>query len=166
VIEASPRPDTSEELEKKAHTYLKIPLKFDDKGDSHEVCIDTGTSTILVDKGWLKKYGRNVRYRSQPLKQVTGVNSNFSISEAATFDFYVPGIAAGVEVYTHFTVTADIMEGLGPKLLLGTRFLHDHGAKVDFINPSVIFRSAHNMKTQGSIFRPRLKKVIRDVRVR
>jgi hypothetical protein len=65
----------------------------------------------------------------------------------------MPGTAQNTDILGHFTVTADVMPNLGPKLLLGTQFLYDHGVKVDFVRPRAVFRAVHNMTVPAQIFR-------------
>ncbi|EEU33477.1 uncharacterized protein NECHADRAFT_89445 [Fusarium vanettenii 77-13-4] len=87
-----------------------------------------------------------------------------NITKSATFDFYLPGTIRGKEVKAHFTVTADIVDQLTPHLLLGIGFLYEHGAKVDFVYPSVSFRSAHSIIIRGEIFKKRISPLNRVVK--
>ncbi|EEU40132.1 uncharacterized protein NECHADRAFT_76104 [Fusarium vanettenii 77-13-4] len=140
VIEAIRRPDFSNQLGGKALTHLRILLTFE------------GTKEA-------KTYQKN-----QEPKTLSGIGRVTNITKSATFDFYLPGTVRGKEVKAHFTVTADIVDQLTPHLLLGIGFLYEHGAKVDFVYPSVSFRSAHSIIIRGEIFKKRISPLNRVVK--
>ncbi|KAI8662371.1 hypothetical protein NCS56_01040800 [Fusarium sp. Ph1] len=166
IIEAIGRPDFSNQLEERALTHLRIPLTFEGTKDAkiQQVCCDSGASATVVDKRWLAEHGKKVVWKDQEPKTLSGIGKVTSITKSATFDFYLPGTVRGTEVKAHFTVTADVVDQLTPNLLLGTGFLYEHGAKVDFVNPSVSFRSAHGITIRGEIFRKRVSPFTRAVK--
>ena len=165
VIEAIIRPDLPTKLQDQSHSHLIISIQFDTPGASHFVCVDTGTSTVLVDRKWITKYARKPVWRKQPPKRVQGVASIVEVNEQVTFDFYVPGHTYTGAAIAHFTITADVMDNLGPKTLLGTAFLYAHGAKVDFVQETVTFRSARSLVSQGQLFHAKLPPANRPVRL-
>ena len=52
----------------------------------------------------------------------------------------------GVPVDGYFYVRADVIEGLGPKMLVGTNFIIEHGVKIDISLAIYIIRSVFSMK--------------------
>ncbi|KAI8652160.1 hypothetical protein NCS56_01433400 [Fusarium sp. Ph1] len=166
IIEAIGRPDFSNQLEERALTHLRIPLTFEGTKDAkiQQVCCDSGALATVVDKRWLAEHGKKVVWKDQEPKTLSGIGKVTSITKSATFDFYLPGTVRGTEVKAHFTVTADVVDQLTPNLLLGTGFLYEHGAKVDFVNLSVSFRSAHGITIRGEIFRKRVSPFTRAVK--
>ncbi|KAJ4176070.1 hypothetical protein NW767_015568 [Fusarium falciforme] len=166
VIEAIGRPDLSGLLEQKVLTHLRIPLTFEGtkEAETHQVCCDTGASATVVDKRWLAEHGKKVVWKDQEPKTLSGIGKVTNITESATFDFYLPGTVRGTEAKAHFTVTADVVDQLTPRMLLGTGFLYEHGARLDFVNPSVAFRAAHGIIVRGEIFKKRTSPLSRVVR--
>ncbi|KFH40526.1 hypothetical protein ACRE_087810 [Hapsidospora chrysogenum ATCC 11550] len=122
-----------------------VEQTFHNTAESADEREEVDVNTITLTDGQVRK---------QPPKQVTGVKSNFTIAEKATFDFYVNGYAfQGTRIFGHSTVQADVMDGLGPNLLLGTSSLYEHGAKVDFDRNQINLPSTHNMRVPSEIFR-------------
>lgn len=151
VIEATVSPDASKP--DKRPTYFRLPIRFDVEGDDHDVCADTGASGTLVSQQWIDTHAKKVRYDTVNPRAVSAVNSMFTVAKKATFDFYIPGIIREKGVVGHFTITADVIPELKPKLLIGMDFLNPHGVKIDTGAGTATIRSVFNMKVQGEIMR-------------
>lgn len=164
VVEAIARPGAMDLRESHVATHMRIPIRFMPQGESFEVCLDTGASNALVDKAWLQKHGNNPRFKNRPPKPVKGVKSSFNINETATFDFYMDASLPDRDILAHVTTTADVIEGLGPLLLLGNTFLYEHGAKVDYVKEKVTLRSVQNAELKARIFRAKQNTTMRKVR--
>ena len=163
VIEAVPRPHEGDP-DVTPRTYLKIPISFEKEGEKHQICLDTGTSGSIVDRQWLQENATNIKWTKIDPKPAAGVKSTFNITETATFDFYIPGVAENTALSGHFTLTAEVISDLGPKLLIGTKFMWDHGVKIDFIRPRVVFRAVHNMTVEAEMLRRKKRMETRTVK--
>ena len=96
---------------------------------------------------------------------MNGVKSRTKIDKQVEFDLYIPGKVNGVPVDGHFHVRADVIEGLGPKMLVGTNFMIEHGVKIDISSATCTIRSVFSMKVQGEVIRRTAHAVTRKVRV-
>lgn len=152
IINAVGDPAVRSRTQGPAFTHLKVTIQFNVNGERHDVCLDTGASTNLVDKSWLRQHAQKPVWRDIPPRSVNGVNSKISIVQIVTFDFYIHGTAQGTDAYAHFTITADVIAQLAPKLLLGTNFLHSYGGRIDFVQKTVRFAAALGLQAKGKIF--------------
>ncbi len=132
---------------------MRVAIKFDPKGPPQTICIDSSCSSILASRQWIKDNARQVVWKPIPPRRYKAVDHKFTVSERAVFDFYIEGSARGVKINGHFTIEADVIDSLEPRMLLGTKFLRDHGAKIDFVRNILTIRTAFNMAVKGSCTR-------------
>ncbi|KAL0938012.1 uncharacterized protein CTRU02_207743 [Colletotrichum truncatum] len=144
IIDAQTKPNKRGMPSKRTH--LRLHVKADDNSEPDEVCIDTGASTILVEKSWVTRFARKSSFRAIEPRKMNAVDSTFQVTEEVTFDFYVPGKIGETDVNAHVIVTAGVVNMLGANLLLGTPFCEEHGLVVDFNKSVVKFRSVFNME--------------------
>ena len=71
----------------------------------------------------------------------------------------------GIPVDGHFYVRADVIEGLGPKMLVGTNFIIEHGVKIDVSSATCTIRLVFSIKVQGKVIRRTTYAVTWRVRV-
>jgi hypothetical protein len=150
VVEANGNPGVTGKLKRKT-SYLRINIKSNPGTQEESVCLDTGCSSVLADKQWIAKWAHNPRWISIEPKYVKGVKSRTKIDQLAEFDFYIPGSIKGVPVNGHFHVVADVIDDLGPKMLLGTNFMVEHGVKINFVDNNCSFQSVFGMKVEGEV---------------
>ena len=134
-------------------SYLKIRVKANPGDEPTDVCLDTGSSTNLVDKDWISKWAKNPRWIDIDPRFVNGVKSRTKINKQVEFDLYIPGKVNGVPMDGHFHVHADVIEGLGPKMLIGTNFIIEYRVKIDVSSAIYTIRSVFSMKVQGEVIR-------------
>ncbi|KAH6640100.1 hypothetical protein BKA67DRAFT_506665, partial [Truncatella angustata] len=79
------------------------------------------------------------------------------------FDFYIEGRVKGVLVKGYFNIRANVLLDLAPKLLLGTKFITDHGVKINFVKSITSFRSVFNIVVEGHVTRKGPIPVVRKV---
>ncbi|KAK4031751.1 hypothetical protein C8A01DRAFT_21081, partial [Parachaetomium inaequale] len=65
------------------------------------------------------------------------------------FDFYIQGKAYSTIIEEYFTTKADIIEGLGVKLLIGTNFIVYNRVKIDLTTITYYFRSIYNIRVRA-----------------
>ena len=152
VIEANPlvRPLQGQPLKT---SYLKIRVKANPSDKPIDVCLDTSSSTNLVDKDWISKWVKNLRWINIDPRFMNGVKSRTKIDKQVEFNLYIPGKVNGIPVDGHFHVRADIIEGLGPKMLVGTNFIIEHGVKIDISSAIYTIWLVFSIKVQGEVIR-------------
>ncbi len=164
IVEAMPNPTFTGQKSTVKTSYLKIPIRANPNGEDTMVCLDTGCSTVLVDRTFAKEWARKPQFEQTSPHVVAGIKSATQITEQVNFDFYMRGeVADERTIIGHFSVKADVIDNLEPKMLVGTRFLAAHGAKIDFNKEQCTFRSAHNMKVKGEVTRKPRREVTRKV---
>ena len=126
--------------------YLKIHVKVNPSDKLIDVCLDTGSSTNLVDKDQISKWVKNLRQIDIDPRFVNGVKSRTKIDKQVEFDLYILGKVNGVPVDGYFYIRADVIEGLGPKILVGTNFMIEYRVKIDVSSVICIIRLVFSIK--------------------
>jgi hypothetical protein len=130
----------------KVTTILQIPVLMDPSGGQFSVCLDTGSACILTDRTWIKEHATNARWTTITPKRMKGASGQFWVTETVEFDFYVNGTVRGIPVQARFRVIADVMDNLGPRLLLGVPFCLAHGIDIRFRKDRVSIRTARKIE--------------------
>jgi hypothetical protein len=65
-------------------------MRFDPSGEDHKICVDTGCSTIVVDKKWLQEYAPDVKIEKVDPREMKAVGHVLKVDEKATFHIYIP----------------------------------------------------------------------------
>ena len=84
---------------------------------------------------------------------MNGIKSRTKINKQVEFDLYIPRKVNGIPVDRYFHVYADVIEGLGPKMLIGTNFIIEYEVKIDISSATYTIRSVFNIKVQGKVVR-------------
>ncbi|KAI1099369.1 hypothetical protein F4804DRAFT_349450 [Jackrogersella minutella] len=150
VIEANPVPGNGR-LGGRKTSYFKIDVKADVTGEATSVCLDSGSSGLLVDRQWVSEWGKNPIFRKVAPRRMKAVDSRPVVDTEVDFDFYIEGRVKGNKVYGHFPVTANVIDNLPPKMLIGTNFLCEHGVNIDFTNATCRFHSVFGMVVRGEV---------------
>jgi hypothetical protein len=155
VIEADPKPKRNTRIPEQS-SYFRIKIRTQISGESEEVCLDTGSSGVLVGKDFLDQFVTNAKFRDIDPIEVKGVGGNKKVTQIARFDFFTDGRVAGKTVTGHFTIEAKVIDTLRPNMLIGTDFMMDHGINLDFNTSICTFRSVFGMKTKGTAIKKHL----------
>ena len=146
-------------------SYLKIRVKTNPSNKPTDICLDTSSSTNLVDKDWISKWAKNLRWINIDPRFINGIKSKTKIDKQVEFDLYIPRKVNGVPVDGHFHVYADVIEGLGPKILIGTNFIIEHRVKIDVSLATCTIRSVFSIKVQGEVIRRTAYAITRRVHI-
>ena len=84
---------------------------------------------------------------------MNGIKLRTKIDKQVEFDLYILGKVNGIPVDRHFHVYTNVIEGLGPKMLIGTNFIIEHRVKIDVSSAIYIVRSVFSIKVQGEVIR-------------
>lgn len=150
VVEANPIPRAGGRIRQKT-SYLKVNVKADVDGVANPVCLDTGSSSILVDREWVTNWAKNPRFFQVDPIPLKGVKSKSSIDTQVEFDFYIRGLVGDKYINGHFPVRANVIDELGPKMLIGTDFMRDHGVRIDFNTSTCNIGSVFDLEIEGEI---------------
>lgn len=164
VIEANGDPSAPSTGDNRKRTsYVKMDIRADLKADPAGVCFDTGSSTNVVDLEWVKGWAVNPRFKTIPNHTLKGVGGNRTCEQEVEFDFYVAGKVDRTDVNGHFHVRADVLPQLGPKMLIGTDFMDEHGVEVSIRRREVTFASVFDMKVPIELERSPRRSITRKV---
>ena len=111
--------------------YLKIYIKANPSNKLIDIYLDISSSTNLVDKDQISKQVKNLQQIDIDPRFINGIKSRTKINKQVEFDLYILGKVNGIPIDRHFYVRADIIEGLGPKMLVGTNFIIEYRVKID-----------------------------------
>ncbi|KAK4038196.1 hypothetical protein C8A01DRAFT_17683, partial [Parachaetomium inaequale] len=67
------------------------------------------------------------------------------------FDFYIQGKVYSTIIEGYFTTKADIIEGLGVKLLIRTDFIVCNRVKINLTTITCYFRSIYNIRVRALV---------------
>ena len=96
---------------------------------------------------------------------MNGIKSRTKIDKQVGFDLYIPGKVNGIPVDRHFHVHTDVIESLGPKILIGTNFIIEHRVKIDISSATYTIRSVFSIKVQGKVIRHTAHAITQRVRI-
>ncbi|AEO53561.1 hypothetical protein MYCTH_91076 [Thermothelomyces thermophilus ATCC 42464] len=79
------------------------------------------------------------------------------------FDFYILEEAKNTLIDGYIYVTADVINELALKMLLGTDFITAYSVKIDFVKGIYTFRSLANIKVYGDVVKKNPKPISQKI---
>ena len=127
-------------------SYLKIRIKANPSNKLIDIYLDTGSLTNLVDKDQISKQVKNLQWINIDPRFVNGIKSRTKIDKQVEFDLYILGKVNSIPIDGYFYIYADIIKGLGPKMLVGTNFIIEYRVKIDISLAIYIIRLVFSIK--------------------
>lgn len=115
---------------------------INDTSSFHEVCLDTGCSSTIIDEAFARKLGLTVSSVDPPIT-VRGIGkAKYTTTEIATFNLYFPA-AEGYDgpSFAKIAVRAHLVPSVKAQLLVGTDVLVPEGIVLNFNNRCAVIES-------------------------
>ena len=168
VVESTITPDQSKGpgYAFRGWRYATVKVRFDQSAEQSEVCLDTGCSATLADRGFLLQRLPNLKIQklASPMP-VRGVgNKIIKTDEFCTIKMFIDGKLNGLSTTASLTVEAHLVTDLKANMLIGTDTIAPQGICIDLGKQLLTIGACQNLQAPIETVtrqQPHLKRTVR-----